>query len=121
MYDYNIAGEIKQIKPVQTINSKNGEFKKKNFILLMDGKFDNYIELTISGKRIDEFDISEGERVNVKFFINGKQWKDKIIHNFNVINIEILSSYKTETDDKFSSVDGVQYNEPNEKQDDLPF
>ena len=30
MYDYNIAGEIKKIKPVQTINSKNGEFKKKN-------------------------------------------------------------------------------------------
>tara|TARA_R100000963_G_scaffold35058_1_gene31528 strand:- start:1 stop:357 length:357 start_codon:yes stop_codon:yes gene_type:complete len=117
---YKIQGKIITVKPVQTISVSKGEFKKQNFIVKVDEKFDNFMEFVLTGKRIEENNLEEGARVEVGFFINGKEWKDKIIHNLNAIEIEKLSGYETETDISYSSVDGVE-DEPKQKEDDLPF
>ena len=120
MYDINITGKVITVKPVQTFTSMNKEFKKQNFIVKIDSTFENLIELTIPNKRINEIKVKEGDRVNVKFFINGKQWKDKIIHNFNVMKVDVLT-YETETDINYSAVDGVNYSTSNKTEEDLPF
>jgi|TARA_R100000329_G_C7617971_1_gene219561 hypothetical protein len=120
MYDINITGKIIKVKPIETFKTKTGEYKKQNFIVKVDSTFDNFIELTIPNKRINEIEIKEGERAEIKFFINGREWNDKIIHNFNVMKVNILD-YKTDSDVKFSSVDGVNYDEPKQPEDDLPF
>ena len=115
---YKIQGNIITVKPVQTISISKGEFRKQNFIVKIDDKYDNFIEFVLTGNRIEENNLQKGMRVEVGFFINGKEWKDKIIHNLNAVEIKELAGYETETDISYSSVDGV---EPKQKEDDLPF
>tara|TARA_R100000734_G_scaffold16570_1_gene12659 strand:+ start:2493 stop:2855 length:363 start_codon:yes stop_codon:yes gene_type:complete len=120
MHDINITGKVVKVKPIQIIKTKNGEYRKQNFIVKLHDKYENFIEFTIPQKRLDFINVNENDWVDVKFFINGKQWNDKIIHNFNAIKVDV-KDYKTESDVSYTSSENVEYNEPKQPEDDLPF
>lgn len=63
-----IQGTVKQILPVQSGSSKNGQWKKQDFILETEAQYPKLVCINMWGDKIDEFSLVVGEKVKV--FIN---------------------------------------------------
>jgi hypothetical protein len=84
--DLQIKGTVKQILEVQSGESKNGPWKKQDFILETPGKFPRLVCVTQWGDQIDKNNITEGETItafidlqsreyNGKWYTDVKAWK----------------------------------------------
>jgi len=84
--DLKLAGKVDQILEVQSGESKNGPWKKRDFILEIPGKFSRKVCVTQWGEQIDQADIKVGEDItafidlqsreyNGRWYTDVKAWK----------------------------------------------
>lgn len=75
--DLQITGTVKQILEMQSGESKNGPWKKQDFILETPGKFPRLVCITQWGDQIDKNNISEGETITASIDIQSREYKGK--------------------------------------------
>ncbi|MCH7401562.1 DUF3127 domain-containing protein [Belliella kenyensis] len=72
-----INGKIVQILPEQSGNGRNGTWRKKDYILETGGNYPKKVALTVWGDKIDQFNLQQGEDVNVGIEIESREYNGR--------------------------------------------
>lgn len=75
--DLQITGTVKQILEVQSGESKNGPWKKQDFILETPGKFPRLVCVTQWGDQIDKNNITQGETITAFIDIQSREYNGR--------------------------------------------
>lgn len=75
--DLKIAGKVVEILEMQSGESKNGPWKKQDFILETPGKYPRKICVTQWGDQIDQNNVSEGDEITAYIDIQSREYKGK--------------------------------------------
>lgn len=75
--DLKIAGKVVEVLEMQSGESKNGSWKKQDFILETPGKFPRKICVTQWGEQIDQNNVSEGDEITAHIDIQSREYKGK--------------------------------------------
>ena len=75
--DIQITGTVKQILDEQSGTSKNGPWRKQDFILETEDKFPKPVCITQWGDDIDGFGIKVGERITAHVDIQSREYNGR--------------------------------------------
>ncbi len=69
--------------------SKTASFQAREFVILVDGTYPNYIKFQLTQDRCSLMDnYNEGEEIKVHFDLRGREWQGKYFTNLNAWRIE---------------------------------
>lgn len=72
-----INGKIVQVLAEQSGNGRNGVWRKKDYILETGGNYPKKICFTVWGDKIDQFNLQEGNQVNVGIELESREYNGK--------------------------------------------
>jgi hypothetical protein len=73
-----IDGRIVSILPMQSGTSKAGnEWKKQDFVLETETQYPKKVCMTMWGEKIDQFNLSEGDKVRAAFDIESREYNGR--------------------------------------------
>ena len=75
--DLKVTGTVKQILDVESGESKNGPWKKRDFILETPGKFPRQVCITQWGDQIDQSNIETGETITAFIDLQSREYKGR--------------------------------------------
>lgn len=75
--DIGITGKVTQILDEQSGTSKNGPWRKQDFILETEGQYPKPVCITQWGDDIDTFAIREGERLTAHVDIQSREYNGR--------------------------------------------
>ncbi len=84
-----INGKITNLLPLQTVQGKNGEWKKQEFIIETSGQYPKKVCVTAWGKTVD-YVPSIGTEVNVSFDIESREYNGKYYTEVKAFKIETV-------------------------------
>lgn len=75
--DLKITGKVTQILEEQSGEGKNGTWRKQEFILQTEGDYPKDVCIIQWGDNIDQFAITEGERLTTHIDIQSREFKGR--------------------------------------------
>ena len=72
-----LKGKIIQLLPVQTGMGKKGQWKKQEFIVETQSQYPKKVCLSAWGDKIDQFNVSEGDMVNVSVELESREYNGR--------------------------------------------
>lgn len=75
--DLKIAGKVVDVLDVQSGESKNGPWKKRDFILETPGKFPRKVCVTQWGEQVDQNNVETGEEITAYIDIQSREYKGR--------------------------------------------
>jgi hypothetical protein len=72
-----ITGKVVQLLPVKSGESKNGPWKKQEFILETAGQYPKKVCITTWGDKIDQFGLKEGEVVTASIELESREYNER--------------------------------------------
>ncbi len=72
-----LKGRVVQILPAQTGTGKKGQWKKQEFILETQTQYPKKVCLSAWGDKIDQFNLSEGEVINVAVDLESREYNGR--------------------------------------------
>ncbi len=75
--DLNLIGKVIDILPEQSGESKNGPWRKQEFILETEGKFPKPVCIVVWGDNIDEFKVQKGEKLTASIDIASREYNGR--------------------------------------------
>ena len=122
----DISGKIIHTLEEQTGEGKNGQWRKRDYVLETSGEYPKKVCFTLWGDRIDQFKLQEGDEVKADIEIESREYNGKWYTN--------VKAWKIEKTASISSTDGIDASAPTfddapppsvnneaEPEDDLPF
>lgn len=74
--DIQIEGTVKKILEEQSGQGKNGQWRKRDFILETEGKYPKQICITQWGEKIDQSNVQVGEKIVAHVDIQSREYKE---------------------------------------------
>jgi hypothetical protein len=87
-----ISGKIIQLLPKQTGQGKNGVWEKQDYVLETEGKFPKKVCFNIWGEKIAQFNIQEGDAVQVSFDLESREYNGRWYTDVRAWNIQKTSA-----------------------------
>lgn len=75
--DVTLSGTVKQILEEQSGTGKNGPWRKQDFILETEGNYPKQVCITQWGENIEQFGISEGEKIVAHVDIASREYNGR--------------------------------------------
>lgn len=75
--DLQIKGTVEQVLEEQSGTSKNGPWRKQEFILKTGGDYPKPVCITVWGDNIDQFDVQEGEELVANIDIQSREYNGR--------------------------------------------
>jgi len=75
--DIQLTGKVRQVLEEQSGEGRNGPWRKQEFILETEGDYPRDVCIVQWGDNIDEFDVSEGERLTVHVDVQSREYKGR--------------------------------------------
>jgi hypothetical protein len=72
-----LSGKIIKILPLQTGTSKNGTWKKQEFIVETSAQIPKKVCFSLWGDKIDQFKLLEGEDAEVSFDLESREYNNR--------------------------------------------
>jgi hypothetical protein len=72
-----VKGKVVKMLPLQSGQGKNGEWKKQEFIVETEGTYPKKVCVAAWGEKIDQFDVREGDSVNVSIEIESREFNGR--------------------------------------------
>ena len=72
-----LKGKVLQILPAQTGMGKKGQWKKQEFIVETQAQYPKKVCLSVWGDKIDQFNLSAGEIVNVSVDLESREYNGR--------------------------------------------
>lgn len=130
----DISGKVIQILPKQTGAGKNGPWEKQDYVIEIQGTYPKKVCFNLWGNKISQFDIKEGEFVNIGIDIESREYQGRWYTDVRAWKVERPgangagapqggASNGAPVQDPFGSSDDVQdpFASDNGGADDLPF
>lgn len=71
------------------IQSKTDKFQAREFVVVTDGQYQQYIKFQLTQDRCSLIDTyNEGDEIKVSFDLRGREWNEKYFTNLNAWKIE---------------------------------
>ena len=123
----DITGKIIHALEEQTGEGKNGQWRKRDYVIETAGEYPKKVCFTLWGDRIDQYGLKEGEEVKADIEIESREYNGKWYTN--------VKAWKVEKTGAVSATDGIDapppqalddappptVNNESEQEDDLPF
>jgi len=75
--DLKISGKVVDVLELQTGESKNGPWKKRDFILETPGKYPRKVCVTQWGDQVDQHEVKKGEELTAFIDIQSREYKGR--------------------------------------------
>ncbi len=75
--DLKITGTVKQLLDEQSGESRNGAWRKQEFVLETEGRFPKPVCIAVWGENIDEFGVQVGERLTASVDVVSREWNGR--------------------------------------------
>ncbi len=72
-----LSGKIVNILPLQTGESKNGTWKKQEFILETPGQYPKSVCISVWGDKIDQMPLRAGETVTAYIDVESREYNNR--------------------------------------------
>jgi len=115
--DLKISGKVLKILEMQSGESKNGPWKKQDFVLETPGKYPRKVCVTQWGDQIDKNNVSEGEEITAFIDIQSREYKGNWYTDVKAWKVEKGAS----AGDSINPDDNVIDLGPPVDEDDVPF
>jgi hypothetical protein len=86
-----ISGTIIKLLPLQTGQSKNGGWKKQDFILETEDQYPKKVCISAWGDKIDQFQLAEGKKIKAAINIESREYNEKWYTDVKVWRVDPLS------------------------------
>ena len=118
--DLQIVGNVTQILEEQSGTSKNGPWRKQDFILETEGQYPKQVCITQWGDNIEKFGVQEGERLTVHIDLQSREYNGRWYTDVKAWRVEREQEVY---DQSHPMGDPVPMEPPSESDldDDLPF
>ena len=120
--ELKITGIVKELLPEQTGTSAKGDWRKREFILTIEGKYPKQICMVQWGDSIDKVAIGVGERITASVDIASREYNDRWYTDVKAWKVEQEAAAPVATERKVPASMGAS--EPakiGDPDDDLPF
>jgi hypothetical protein len=116
-----LQAKLIQLLPVQTGESKNGIWKKRDMIVETEGQYPKKICVTLWNERVEDPSLQIGEMLNVSFDIESREFNGRWYTDVKAWKIESISG-----DSKAKNINEIIPSDellipPPDMGDDLPF
>jgi len=115
-----IKGKLVKVLPAQTGQGRNGEWKKQEFVIELDGTYPRKVCLSTWGDKVTVESLTEGTILNVSFDIESREFNGKWYTNLTAWKVETIG----ENQQIPSSMPPLESYHPDDVppvKDDLPF
>ena len=121
-----IQGKIIQLLPEQSGTGRNGQWRKREYVLETQDQYPKKVCFNLWGDKIDQNPVNVGDTVKVLFDIesrefNGKWYTD--VKGWKIENQSDATSGAPDAGNDISDIDlsAPEFNAPPPTEDDLPF
>ena len=83
-----IKGRLIKILPAQTGQGRNGEWKKQEFVIELEGSYSRKLCFSSWGDKVDVGSLVEGTMLNVNFDIESREFNGKWYTNLTASRVE---------------------------------
>lgn len=120
-----IQGKIIQLLPEQSGAGKNGQWRKREYVLETQDQYPKKVCFNMWGDKIDQNPVNVGDSVKVLFDLESREFNGKWYTDVKAWKIEGQSASTSknitqETPENFD-LSAPDYNAPPLTEDDLPF
>jgi hypothetical protein len=121
-----IQGKITKLLGEQTGTGKNGQWRKREYIIETEDKFPKKICFNLWGERIDQFHLKEGDRVKIFFDLESREFNGRWYTDVKAWKVESAvkgskNDYPVEESPSMGESSESIDNPPPLTEDDLPF
>lgn len=120
-----IQGKIIQLLPEQSGAGKNGQWRKREYVLETQDQYPKKLCFNLWGEKIDQNPVKVGDSVKVLFDLESREFNGKWYTDVKAWKIENQSgtNSKSQKGENESNVDfsAPEFNAPPMTEDDLPF
>ena len=121
-----IKGKLVKILPAQTGQGRNGEWKRQEFIIELDGSFPRKACISTWGDKVNIETFMEGSVLNISFDVESREFNGKWYTNLTAWKVETAGeTQQTQQTQQTSSsyMPAPEPYQPDETpvKDDLPF
>lgn len=115
-----ISGTLIKILPLQTGQSKNGEWKKQDFIIQIEGNYPKSICFTLWGNQIEQNNLVENSFVKVSFDLESREFNGRWYTEAKAWRV-VKTDNKVPAPQDNISVESIPDANIDDSTDDLPF
>ena len=115
----DIKGRLVTILPAQTGQGRNGEWRRQEFVIEVDGTFPRKVCISAWGDKVNVSSLVEGSILNVSFDIESREFNGKWYTNLTAWKVETVGDSQQEAP-PMPPMDVYQPDDIPMK-DDLPF
>ena len=119
----DINGKIVSVLPLQSGESRNGQWKKQEFILETAGQYPRKICFNLWGDKVDQFPLTVNQEVKVYFEVESREYNNRWYTEAKAWKVETASAgSKEDVPPPQSSQDQSWLNDTDESNEgELPF
>lgn len=118
-----IKGRLVKVLPVQTGQGRNGEWKKQEIILEMEGTYPKKVCVALWGDRVDTASLVEGNMLNASIDIESREFNGKWYTNVTAWKVDTVGNDSQQAPSAMPPFETYQPETdfPSTVKDDLPF
>jgi hypothetical protein len=83
-----IKGRLVKVLPVQTGQGKNGEWKRQEFVIELEGTYPRKVCISAWGDKVNVGSLVEGTMLNVSFDVESREFNGKWYTNLTAWKVE---------------------------------
>jgi hypothetical protein len=83
-----IKGRLSKVMPAQTGQGRNGEWKKQEFVIELEGTYPRKVCISSWGDKVNVDSFVEGSMLNVSFDIESREFNGKWYTNLTAWKVE---------------------------------
>lgn len=119
-----IKGTIISILPLQSGQSKNGQWRKQEFIIETSGQYPKKICFNLWGDKIDQFPLNISQQVTVVFDLESREYNSRWYTEAKAFKLEYPTDKNSDTPSPMPSTDEPEWlsnTAPEQEIEDFPF
>ena len=115
-----IKGKLIKILPLQTGQGRNGEWKRQEFVIEVDGTYPKKVCCTCWGDKVDLSSLVEGSVLNISFDIESREYQERWYTSIIAWKVEQADGSQSSSQ-PMPPIEAFQPDDMPPVKDDLPF
>ena len=115
-----ISGKIIELLALKSGQSANGEWRKQEYVLEIDGQYPKKICFMAWGDKIDQFNIQQGETIEVSIDLESREYNGRWYTDVKAWKVSRDSANQSDSI-SFSNQDSYERSNTSLNGDDIPF
>ena len=116
-----IKGKLVKILPPMTGQGRNGEWKKQEFVIEIDGTYPRKVCISTWGDKVNVDALVEGSMLNVQFDVESREYQGKWFTNLTAWKVDVLEGGSQPPIAPLPPIEAYDLDDAPPEKDDLPF